>query len=251
MSAANLLEPEAPAANDYLGGGFSAFPWESQPLTDASDWDQPEAMPGKIGRAQAACEEIVSFYESRLNAANGTVLHFGAGNGELMEALRQHGLAAMGCETSALRVKRARRIHGFDARTLHCCNAETFLRWLQRIGLKAQAVFFRHDLEHSLELQALLHRFAEVLRQDGLLIALLPGPDLDYSRDAHLSFLNELAVACASCDCHFEVDSVDCDDAGRFMAFVLKRSVPSPGAPVLSRSSAFFAHENPVRPRAH
>jgi SAM-dependent methyltransferase len=171
-----------------------------------------------------ACEAIVSHYESRLNAAEGAVLHLGAGRGELMEALRQHGFEVMGCEPSPGPTRLARARHGFDARTLHCSSAENFLHWMQRIGQKAQAVFFRHGWEHNLELQALLSRMAEILRDGGQIIAVLPPPDTDHPREAHLSFLNELAAAGASSNASFEVESVDCDFDNRFMAFVLKKT---------------------------
>jgi len=162
-----------------------------------------------------ACEAIVGHYESRLNAADGAVLHLGAGRGELMETLRQHGFAVMGCEPSPGPTRLARVMHGFDRRTLH---------WVQRIGQKAQAVFFRHAWEHNLEFQALLSRMAEILRDDGRIIAVLPPPDADHPREAHLSFLNELAVAGASSSASFEVESVDCDFDCRFMAFALKKT---------------------------
>jgi hypothetical protein len=171
-----------------------------------------------------ACEAIVNHYESRLNAADGVILHLGAGCGELMETLRQHGFDVMGCEPSPRPTRLARETHGFDTRTLHCCSAEKFLLWTQRIGQKAQAVFYRHDWEHNLELQALLPRMAEILNDEGRVIALLPRPVADYPREAHLSFLHELAAAGASCDSRFEVESVDSDFEGRFMAFVLKKS---------------------------
>ena len=170
-----------------------------------------------------ACEAIVSHYESRLNAADGAVLHLGAGRGELMETLRQHGFVVMGCEPSPGPTRLARAMHGFDARTLRCSSAENFLQWMRRIGQKAQAVFFRHGWEHNLELQALLSRMADILRDDGRIIAILPPPEADHPREAHLSFLNELAVAGASSSASFEVESVDCDFDNRFMAFVLKK----------------------------
>jgi SAM-dependent methyltransferase len=178
-----------------------------------------------------ACEAIVSHYESRLNAADGAILHLGAGRGELMETLRQHGFAVMGCEPLPGPTRLARAMHGFDARTLHCSSAEHFLGWIKRVGEKAQALFFRHGWEHNLELQALLSRMAEVLQDDGRIIAVLPPPDTDHPREAHLSFLNELAVAGASSSTCFEIESVDCDFDGRFMAFVLKKT------PALSRVS--------------
>jgi len=159
------------------------------------------------------------------------VLHLGAGRGELMETLRQHGFAVMGCESLPGPARLARAMHGFDARTLQCSSAENFLRWMRRIGQKAQAVFFRHAWEHNLELQALLSRMAEILCDGGRIIAVLPPPDADHPRVAHLSFLNELAVAGASSSTCFEIESVDCDFDGRFMAFVLKKT------PALSRVS--------------
>jgi SAM-dependent methyltransferase len=171
-----------------------------------------------------ACEAIVSYYESQLNAAEGAVLHLGAGRGELMETLRQHGFAVMGCEPSSGPTRLARAMHGFDARTLHCSSVELFLQWVRRIGQKAQAIFFRHGWEHNLELQALLSRMSEVLPDGGRIIAVLPPPDADHPREAHLSFLNELAAAGASSNASFEVESVDCDFDNRFMAFVLKKS---------------------------
>jgi SAM-dependent methyltransferase len=191
------------------------------------------AQPGRTG----ACEAIVSHYESRLNAADGAVLHLGADRGELMETLRQHGFAVMGCESSPGPARLARAMHGFDARTLHCSSAENFLRWMRRIGQKAQAVFFRHAWEHNLELQALLSRMAEILRDGGRIIAVLPPPDADHPRVAHLSFLNELAVAGASSSACFEVESVDCDFDSRFMAFVLKKTPSHRGSLDFSRPS--------------
>jgi SAM-dependent methyltransferase len=187
------------------------------------DRQQGCGQPDRTG----VCEAIVSHYESRLNAADGVVLHLGAGRGELMETLRQHGFAVMGCEPLPGPTRLARVIHGFDVRTLHCSNAEHFLHWVQRIGQKAQAVFFRHAWEHDLELQALLSRMAEILRDDGRIIAVLPPPDTGHPREAHLSFLNELAVAGASSNTSFEVESVDCDFDSRFMAFVLRKVVVS------------------------
>ena len=171
-----------------------------------------------------ACEAIVSHYESRLNAADGVILHLGAGRGELMDTLRQHGFAVMGCEPSPHPTRMAQETHGFDARTFHCSSAENFLRWTQRIGKKAQAVFYRHDWEHNLELQALLPRMAEILHDEGRVIALLPPPVADYPREAHLSFLYELAAAGTSSNAGCEIESVDCDFDGRFMAFVLRKS---------------------------
>lgn len=225
MSATNLLERE-PSLTSAVSAriAFPAILWNHPTPVESHVAAPPEQNEAEDERPEANCEGIVSHYESGLNAANGTVLHFGTGRGELMETLRQHGFAVMGCESSALQVERARRTCGFDARTLHCCNVENFLRWVQRIGQKAQAVFFQHDLEHSLELQALLPRMAEILRENGLLIALLPPPHPDHSREAHLSFLNELAVGCASCGGNFEVRGVDCDFENRFMAFVLKKT---------------------------
>jgi SAM-dependent methyltransferase len=171
-----------------------------------------------------ACEAIVSHYESRLNAADGAVLHLGAGRGELMETLREHGFVVMGCEPSPGPTRLARAMHGFDGRTLHCSSVEIFLHWMRRIGQKAQAIFFRHGWEHNLEFQALLSRMAEVLRDGGRIIAVLPPPDAEHPREAHLSFLNELAIAGAASLPSFEVESVDCDFDSRFMAFVLKKN---------------------------
>jgi SAM-dependent methyltransferase len=181
------------------------------------------------------CEAIVSHYESRLNAADGAVLHLGADRGELMEVLRQHGFAVMGCEPLPGPTRLARAMHGFDARTLHCSSAEKFLQWMQRIGQKAQAVFFRHGWEHNLELQALLSPMADILCDGGRIIAVLPPPAADHPREAHLSFLYELAVAGASSNAGFEIESVDCDFDSRFMAFVLKKM------PTLTRDSACHA----------
>ena len=173
----------------------------------------------------AACEAIVSHYESRLNAADGMVLHLGAGRGELMETLRQHGFVVMGCEPLPGPTRLARAMHGFDTHTLHCSNAENFLHWMQRIGQMAQAVFFRHDWEHNLEFQALLPRMAELLTEGGRVIAALPPPDAEHPYEAHLSFMNELAAAGASSRAGFEVETVDCDFDHRFMAFALKKRV--------------------------
>jgi SAM-dependent methyltransferase len=228
MSAANLLAREPFPALSHSGrGAVPAFLWDCPPPVapvESFDAELPEMFQASARWAGADYESIVSHYEPRLNAANGAVLHFGAGRGEMMDTLRQHGFTVMGCESSVLRVERARRAYGFDARTLQCCNAEMFLRWVRRIGQKAQAVFFRHDLEHSLELHALLRRMADILCENGRLIALLPPPEADHIREAHLSFLNELAVGCASCDGNFEVESIDCDFENRFMAFVLKKA---------------------------
>ena len=174
------------------------------------------------------CEAIVSHYESRLNAADGAVLHLGADRGELMETLRQHGFAAMGCEPSPGPTRLARAMHGFDARTLHCSSAEKFLHWMQRIGQKVQAVFFRHGWEHNLEFQALLSPMADILCDGGRIIAVLPPPGADHPREAHLSFLYELAVAGASGNTRFEIESVDCDFDSRFMAFVLEKNAAAP-----------------------
>jgi len=225
MSAANLLEREPSTASTVTG--YSAIPaifWDCPTPVESHVAALREVSETEDERVEANCESIVSHYEPGLNAADGTILHFGAGQGDLMETLQQHGFAVMGCEPSVDLTEQARRVYHFDARTLHCCNVEIFLRWVQRIGQKAQAVFFRHDLEHNLELQALLPRMAEILRENGLLIALLPPPHPDHSREAHLSFLNELAVGCASCDGNFEVRGVDCDCENRFMAFVLKKT---------------------------
>jgi len=224
MSAANLLARKpSPASNDSWRGAAPAGFWDCPLPVEAFPADRPEWFETEVGQAEANCEAIVSHFEPGLNAANGAIFHFGAGRGAMMETLRRHGFAAMGCEPSALQVERARRTHGFDASTLHCCNAEIFLRWLRRIGQKAQAVFFRHDLEHSLELHALLRQLADVLCENGRLVALLPPPNPNHSREAHMSFLNELAVGCACGDGNFEVAGVDCDFDNRFMAFVLQK----------------------------
>ena len=216
MSAtANLLVPE----NADLEGEFEFASPLTAVLFDGdrqNDFAEPDPA--------AACEAIVSHYESRLNAADGVVLHLGAGRGELMETLRQHGFAVMGCEPLPGPTRRARAMHGFDTRTLHCSNAENFLHWMRRIGQKAQAVFFRHGWEHNLEFQALLPRMADLLSDGGRIIALLPPPPADHPREAHLSFLYELAVAGASSNACFEIESVDCDFDSRFMAFVLKKN---------------------------
>jgi SAM-dependent methyltransferase len=216
MSAtANLFVPENA---DWEGEQEFSLPLPAVLFDDdrQNDFEQPDRT--------GAFEAIVSHYESRLNAADGAVLHLGAGRGELMETLRAHGFAVMGCEPSPGPTRLARAMHGFDARTLHCSSAEKFLHWMLRIGQKAQAVFFRHGWEHNLELQALLSRMAEILQDDGRIIAVLPPADADHPREAHLSFLNELAVAGASSSARFEVESVDCDFDNRFMAFVLKKS---------------------------
>lgn len=180
------------------------------------DFEQPDQT--------GACEAIVNHYESRLNAADGAILHLGAGRGELMETLRQHGFAVMGCELSPRPTRLAREAFGFEAHTLHCSSTEHFLRWVGRIGHKVQAVFFRHGWEHNLELQALLPRLAEIVSDGGRVIALLPPPDTGYTRETHLSFVHELATACTSCNERFDLESVDGDSEGRFMAFVLKKS---------------------------
>ena len=214
MSAtANLFAPEAA---DLEGELESSSPPPAVLFDDRHNcFEQPDQT--------VACEAIVSHYESRLNAADGAVLHVGAGRGELMETLRQHGFAVMGCEPAAGQSRLARAMHGFDARTLHCSSAENFLHWMQRIGQKAQAVFFRHDWEHNLELQALLSRMAGILRDGGRVIAVLPPPDAGHPIEAHVSFLNELAVAGASSSACFEIETVDCDFDNRFMAFVLRK----------------------------
>ena len=204
----------------------------SSPLP-AAFFDDRQNHLSEPGGPTANCEAIVSHYESGLNAAHGAILHLGAGRGELMEMLRQHGFTVMGCEPSPRPTRWARATHGFDARTLHCSNAENFLNWMRRIGQEAQAIFFRHDWEHNLEFQALLPRMAEILRDGGRIIAVLPPPAADHPREAHLSFLNELAAAGASSSACFEVESVDCDDGNRFMAFVLKKVAVAETAPGL------------------
>jgi hypothetical protein len=176
------------------------------------------------GPGRAACEAIINHYETGLNAADGAILHVGAGRGEFMDTLRQHGFSVMGCEPSPLMAKLACALYGFDPHTLYCCNVEEFLRWAKRIGKKAQAIFFRHGWEHNLELQALMPRMEEILQNGGRIIAVLPPPASGYPREAHLSFLNELALASASCDVNFEIERVDCDEGNRFMAFVLKKT---------------------------
>ena len=208
----------------------------------------PSVLPGgdrQINFAEPdqteVCEAIVSHYESRLNAADGVVLHLGAGRGELMETLRQHGFAVMGCDPSPGPTRLARVLHGFDKRTLHCSNAETFLQWMQRIGQKAQAVFFRHDWEHNLEFQALLPRMAEILCDGGRVIAELPPPDADHPYEAHLSFMNELAAAGASSWAGFEIETMDCDFDHRFMAFALKKTVATSYEAVRKGSVHSFA----------
>ncbi|HUB87792.1 MAG TPA: methyltransferase domain-containing protein [Verrucomicrobiae bacterium] len=172
----------------------------------------------------ANCEAVVRHYETELNAANGVILHLGAGRGELMETLRNHGFAVMGCEPAPHPTRLAREAHQFDEHTLHCSSAENFLNWLRRIGQSAQAIFFRHGWEHNLEFQALLPRMAEILRDGGRIIAVLPPPSTEHPREAHLSFLNELAIAGTLSNTHFEVERVDGDFADRFMAFVLKKT---------------------------
>ncbi|MGO8767047.1 MAG: class I SAM-dependent methyltransferase [Limisphaerales bacterium] len=175
-----------------------------------------------------ANEAIVDYYESSLNAADGVILHLGAGHGELMDALRQHGFSVMGCEPRP-RPTRFARNRGFDACTLQDSSAEGLLHWVRRIGQKAQTIFFRHDWEHNLELQALLPRMAEVLREGGRVVALLPPPASGFPTEAHVSFLNELAVGCISSSRSFKMDSVDCDIT-HFMAFVLRKETLSGGA---------------------
>ena len=225
MSAtANLFAPDIA---DLEGEPEFSSPLPAVCFEDArqNHFEQPDpAGPSSMAelRRVDACEAIVSHYESRLNAADGAVLHLGADRGELMETLRQHGFAAMGCEPSPGPTRLARAMHGFDARTLHCSSAEHFLQWIRRIGQKAQAVFFRHGWEHNLEFQALLSPMADILCDGGRIIAVLPPPGADHPREAHLSFLYELAIAGASSNTGFEIESVDCDFDCRFMAFVLK-----------------------------
>ena len=230
MSAtANLFAPD----NADLEGELEfSSPLPAVCFEDArqNHFEQPDpAGPSSMAelRRVDACEAIVSHYESRLNAADGAVLHLGADRGELLETLRQHGFTVMGCEPSPGPARLARAMHGFDARTLHCSSAENFLDWMHRIGQRPQAIFFRHGWEHNLELQALLSRMADVLRDGGRIIAVLPPPDAEHPFEAHLSFLNELAVAGASSSACFEVESVDCDFDNRFMAFVLKKTTAS------------------------
>jgi SAM-dependent methyltransferase len=173
------------------------------------------------------CEAIVHRYESRLNAAEGAVLHLGAGTGELMETLRRHGFTVMGCEASPEKARQARALYGFDARTFHHSGTEPFLRWLRRIGQTAQAVFYRHGWEHNLEFQALLPMLAQILRPGGRIIALLPPPPAaDHPPHAHLSFLHELAVACVLCGGGFEMEGIDADAPEYFLAFTLKKISP-------------------------
>lgn len=215
MSAtANLFASDAAGLEDQ--------PESSSPLPAFSFANWQNYLPEPI--RTEACEAIVNQYEPNLNAADGVILHLGAGRGELMEALRQHGFAVMGCEPSPGPTRLAQTLHCFDAHTLHCSNAEKFLQWTRRIRRKVQAIFFRHEWEHSLEFQALLPRMAEMLHDNGLVIALLPPPVADYPCVAHLSFLNELAVAGASSSADFEIESIDCDFKDRFMAFVLKKT---------------------------
>ena len=211
--------------------GFSAW-------TDELEIDEP--VPGlaflerqaRLFEPEPNCvsEAVVRHFESDFNAATGLVLHLGAGHGELMYSLQQHGFSVMGCEPSLRPTRLARQIHGFDARTLHCSSPEIFLNWVRCIGQKAQAIFYRHDWEHNFQLHALLPRMADVLHDGGRVIAVLPPAAPDYPREAHLSFLNELAVAGASSSASFDVEGVDCDGDFRFMAFVLRKT-PKPAAP--------------------
>jgi hypothetical protein len=141
----------------------------------------------------------------------------------------------MGCEQSPGPARLARMMHGFGACTLHCSSAEDFLYWMQRIGQKAQAVFFSHSWEHNLEFQALLSRIAEILHDGGRIIAVMPPAGASHPREAHLSFLNELALAGASSSASFEVETVDCDFDNRFMAFVLRKANTTETSPAAAR----------------
>lgn len=228
MSAtANLFAPEAAGLDDQP---------EFSPPLPAIRFGEEQKYLVDSGRAEM-CEAIVSRYESKLNAADGVILHLGAGRGELMETLRQHGFAVMGCESSPRSTRLTREAHGFDARTLHCSCAGDFLRWMQRIGQKAQAIFFRHEWEHNLELQALLPRMAVILPDGGRVIAVLPPLPAGHPHEAHLSFLNELAVAGTSSSCSFQIESVDCDLENRFMAFVLRKNSGPMMIPVVMNPS--------------
>ena len=221
MSAtADLHLPDIEALEDELefSTPLPAYIWgrDRQSHFAGSDWPDTDF------------EAVAHHYEKELNAADGVILHLGAGRGELMESLRDHGFTVMGCESAARPTRLAQESCRFDAHTLHCSSAENFLNWLRRIGQSAQAIFFRHGWEHNLEFQALLPRMAEILRDGGRIIAVLPPPTTEHPREAHLSFLHELAVAGAASSTHFEVGRVDGDCGDRFMAFVLQKISPRP-----------------------
>ena len=182
-----------------------AIPW--QPL-----------LPAEAGREN--WEGVVRSYKSRLNAANGLVLVPDAGDGGLMNALRRQGLAVMGCEPSVRLVQLARRKYGLDEHTFRCSEAEPFLEWLNRIGRKAQAVFLSRALEHVLNPGALWHQIANVLDEDGLVIAQVA----DDANEVGQGMANQSAVVRTAAQCGLKLENVDCNFVNSFTALVFKKT---------------------------
>ncbi len=177
-------------------------------------------------------EGIARSYKSRLNAADGPVLVPDAGNGVLLDALRRQGLEVMGCEPSARLVQLARRKYGFDEHTFRCSEAESFLEWLNRVGRKAQAVFLCRTLEPFRNPKVLWRQIANVLDQDGLVIAQVE----DDAAVMGQGMVNQNALVRTAAQCGLELENVDCNFANSFTAFVFKKTamtqcVPGPLSP--------------------
>jgi SAM-dependent methyltransferase len=249
MNPAKTLKPESSPPEDSMG---QLLPDASQlddfyfvtpsgscyrPDPDAPTmWSQP-VIASEAGKEN--WEGIARSYKSRLNAANGPVLVLDAGDGELMDALRRQGLLAIGCEPSARRTQRARRKYGFDEHIFRCSEAEPFLKWLNRVGRKVQAVFLCHTLEQVPDPKALWRDLANILDEDGLVIAqvaeeiAVTGPGM----------AKQNALVRTAAECGWGLKNVDCNFENSFNALVFKKiSCHSKFKPVALNNASASGH---------
>jgi tetratricopeptide (TPR) repeat protein/predicted O-methyltransferase YrrM len=170
------------------------------------------------------CDAVVGFYKSRLSPERGLVLEIGAGHGGLMDALRRAGYAVAGCEPSEPLVAQARKNYHFGENVLYCAEASEFVKQVGAAACNVQAVFLWHVLEYLPEPLTLLHALADLLNEDGLIIAQIPLLDREYIRAEHLFFLTEATVAYAAKGCGYSVEATNYDLERKFMAFVLRKT---------------------------
>jgi Methyltransferase domain len=233
------LLPDAGQLDDFYFVTPSGLCYRPDPDAPAM-WSQP-VVASEAGKEN--WEGIARSYKSRLNAASGPVLVLGAGEGELMDALRHQGLLAIGCEPSARRAQWARRKYGFDDHTFRCSEAESFLEWFNRIGRKAQAVFLSRTLERVPHAKTLWQQVANILDEDGLVIAqvaegiVLTGQDM----------AKQHAFVPTAAQCGLKLENVDCSFENSFNALVFKKiSHYSKFEPVVLNGTSTLSHLAPA-----
>ncbi|OQP87211.1 hypothetical protein BTR14_07285 [Rhizobium rhizosphaerae] len=168
---------------------------------------------------------LLSFHSRFMPDRNSShrIYDIGAGRGNLLASLIEHGFNGIGCEPSKPLVTQARDNYQLTAEQLAQEQADTFLDHHAAEKGEVDVIFFWHVLEHMEDPVGLLHKARSFLKKTGVFIAQGPLLSVDYCYPEHFFLHSESNITWLANELNMKVVFLEAENPERFISFVLAR----------------------------